>query len=72
MTKPVRFTQVTAALAACIAAAPEAEKAALAAALEAYAATFSTSFRDLTSSTPAMGRMIQAIEEASEARINLK
>lgn len=72
MTKPVRFSQVTAALAACIAAAPEAERAALAAALEGWGASFSRSYRDMVYSDDAAGRMLHAIEEASEARIELE
>lgn len=78
MTKPVRFSQVTEALTACIAAAPEAEKAALAAALEGWAESFNqahrrgNAYRDVACGKDAAGQLLTAIEEASEARIELE
>jgi hypothetical protein len=69
MTKPVRFTQVTEALTACIAAAPEAERNALAQALMDWTAKYGQSYVALIKSAPATQKLLQAIEEGSDARI---
>jgi hypothetical protein len=71
MSNPVKFSQVTDALSACILAAPEAERAALAAALESWADRYHCSYWSATNSTapPVLARMMMAVEQASDARI---
>ena len=71
MAKPNSFKAVIEALEACIAAAPDKQKDALAQALEDYASTYGQSYRDLYRSTPAMRDVIGAIAEASEAKVEL-
>jgi hypothetical protein len=68
MTKPNSFAAVTEALAAALAAAPEAERNALAQALESYAGTYHQSYKSLLK-VPAVGRMIDAIGESTDARL---
>lgn len=71
MAKPNSFQAVIEALTACIDAAPDKQKDALAQALEDYAKTYRRSYDDLTGprAFPALKNMLLAVEEACEARI---
>lgn len=75
MAKPNSFDAVIEALSAIIDSAPDQQKDALAQALEDYANTYRRSWNDLIGprsaarTAPALSRMLLAIEEASEARI---
>jgi hypothetical protein len=68
MTNAANFKQVTDALAACIAAAPEAERAALAEAMEGWATTYHRSYANL-GRIPVAARMFDTMGEASDARL---